>query len=259
MSHYITLPSDSSMKYYPDNTVAHYVTKLSERIHLDGEYEIGLAEIIIPYSWFNVDNQDKKYWFALSQAGVVFNKFYVKSGYYFNENEFINALTDQVGEAFVDVPGFSVAFAYDDKIGKVLASVVWKDTLFSVALSPALKRFLGFEGDWVTVPENFYKADRVFNLNDGLSLIYVYCDIAGYTIVGDTKAPLLRVCNVKGKYGDIVRITYERPHYVPLARRDFDTIEVNINNELGQPMPFEFGKSVVTLALRRRHEKTLLL
>ena len=89
----------------------------------------------------------------MSQAGSVFNKFYVKSGYYFNENEFINALTDQAGEPFVDVPGFSVVFANDEKIGKVLDSE---------------------NGDWVTIPDTFHKADRVFNLNDGLLLIYVY-------------------------------------------------------------------------------------
>ena len=89
--------------------------------------------------------------------------------------------------------------------------------------------------------------------------MYVYCDIAAHTAVGDTKAPLLRVCNVTGKHGDIVRITYSHPHYVPLARRDFDTIEININNELGHSIPFEFGKSVVTLHFRRRHEKALLL
>jgi hypothetical protein len=47
MSHfYITLPSDSSANYYPDNTLARFVTKLPERIRLEGEYEMGLAEII---------------------------------------------------------------------------------------------------------------------------------------------------------------------------------------------------------------------
>lgn len=247
------------MPYYPNNTVAHYVTKLSERLHLDSEYEVGLAEIIFPHSWFNVDNQDKQYWFALSRSGSIFTKVYVKSGYYFNESEFVNALTNEAVEAFNDIPGFSIVFAYDEKIAKVTIAIVWKDTQFAVALSTAFKRFLGFDGDWSILSDKFRKADRVFDLNGGLSLLYVYCDIAGYTIVGDTKAPLLRVCNVKGRHGNIVRITYEQPHYVPLARHDFDTIEININNELGRPMPFEFGKSVVTLHFRRRHEKTLLL
>jgi len=42
-------------------------------------------------------------------------------------------------------------------------------------------------------------------------------------------------------------ITFTNPQYIPVARRDFQTIEININNELGQPVPFKFGMSVITL------------
>ncbi|HSN23965.1 MAG TPA: hypothetical protein VLS45_07330 [Methylomicrobium sp.] len=247
------------MRYYPGNTVAHYVTKLSERILLDGEYEVGLAEIIYPHSWFNVDNRDKKYWFAFTLVGTMFVKNYLPSGYYNSAEDFVRELTEQAQEAFSNQVDFSVQFVYDNKTNKIRIQVTSRHNVDGVTLSPELKRFLGFDGDWSVTKEPNRIADRVFELNGGVSLIYVYCDIAGYTIVGDTKAPLLRVCNVKGKHGDIVRITYDQPHYVPLSRRDFDTVEIHINNELGQPMPFEFGKSVVTLHFQRRHEKALLL
>jgi hypothetical protein len=48
------------------------------------------------------------------------------------------------------------------------------------------------------------------------------------------------------------RITFNRPFYVPVARREFDTTVINIRDELGRLMPFEFGKSVATLHFRRR-------
>jgi len=41
------------MDYYPQNTVAQYTTKLNGQIELDGEREVGLTEIFIP---FDVDN-----------------------------------------------------------------------------------------------------------------------------------------------------------------------------------------------------------
>ena len=135
-----------------------------------------------------------------------------------------------------------------------------RDSTRSLAMSSALKRFLGFKGTWTSirgVPN--VVADDVFELNRGLNMMYVYCDVAAYTAVGDTKAPLLRVCNVTGIHGEVVRITYAHPQYVPLARREFDTIEININDELGRPMPYEFGKSVAVLHFRRRHEETILL
>jgi hypothetical protein len=83
MSHfYITLPSDSSANYYPDNTIARFVTKLPERIRLEGEYEMGLAEIIYPHTWYNVDNEDKKYWVAaISSDSNRMQTVYLPSGY----------------------------------------------------------------------------------------------------------------------------------------------------------------------------------
>jgi len=45
---YIRLPSDSSMNTYPNNTVAHFNTKLAERIHLDEQFEVALTEFIYP-------------------------------------------------------------------------------------------------------------------------------------------------------------------------------------------------------------------
>ena len=45
---YVTLPSNSSMDYYPENTVACYTTKLANAVELEGDWEVGLAEMSIP-------------------------------------------------------------------------------------------------------------------------------------------------------------------------------------------------------------------
>jgi hypothetical protein len=58
---YVTLPSDSTADYYPNNMVAPFVTKLPEHIRLEGDYEIELAEFIYSHSWYNADNKDGKY------------------------------------------------------------------------------------------------------------------------------------------------------------------------------------------------------
>jgi len=55
---YIRLPSDSSMKTYPDNTVAHFNTKLAERIHLDGQFEVALTEFIYPNNWIKFGKRE---------------------------------------------------------------------------------------------------------------------------------------------------------------------------------------------------------
>jgi hypothetical protein len=122
-----------------------------------------------------------------------------------------------------------------------------------ISMSKPLLDLLGFKqsnpyeiGEHVAVDS--------FDVNASMHLLYVYCDVASYTPVGESKVPLLRVCNSSGDYGEIIRQTYTHPHYVAVSRRDIETIEVNINNELGKPMPFEFGKTVVTLHFRRLNQ-----
>ena len=232
---YVTLPSDSSAAHFPNNTVARFVTRLPERICLEGDYEMGLAEIICPHTWYNVDNTDEKYWITQESR-----TFIVRSGYYEDGTAIATALSRDT----------SLKFFYNEATGRFSMTAQSED----FAMSEDLQRYMGFDLQNITVgPRSIGTQSRQsFDVNRGLNLMYVYCDIAAHTVVGDTKTPLLRVCNVAGKHGEIVRHTYVRPHYVPVGRREFDSIEIAINNELGKPMPFEYGKSVVTLHFRRK-------
>ena len=51
---YVTLPSNSSMQYFPDNKTSNFVTKLPRTLQLDGEWEVVLAEIDYPHTWYNI-------------------------------------------------------------------------------------------------------------------------------------------------------------------------------------------------------------
>ena len=51
---YVTLPSNSSMQYFSDNKTSNFVTKLSRTLQLDGEWEVGLAKIDYPHTWYNI-------------------------------------------------------------------------------------------------------------------------------------------------------------------------------------------------------------
>jgi hypothetical protein len=51
---YITLLSDSLFKYFSDNTVAQYITKLHTPIFRSNGYEVALTELIYPMNYSNV-------------------------------------------------------------------------------------------------------------------------------------------------------------------------------------------------------------
>ena len=58
---YVTLPSNSSMQYFPDNKTSIFVTKLSRKLQPDEEWEIDLAEIDYPHAWYNI-REGKTLW-----------------------------------------------------------------------------------------------------------------------------------------------------------------------------------------------------
>ena len=48
---YLTLPSNSSMAYFPNNTVANFRVKLAETIDLHGQWEVAFVGFHYPHTW----------------------------------------------------------------------------------------------------------------------------------------------------------------------------------------------------------------
>ena len=49
MNFYVTLPSNSSMDLYPNNTLSNYTIQLKKTIKFDVPYEVALVEMIYSY------------------------------------------------------------------------------------------------------------------------------------------------------------------------------------------------------------------
>ena len=84
-----------------------------------------------------------------------------------------------------------------------------------------------------------------------LGLLYVYCDLAEYVLVGDTKAPLLRIVDRPSDIKGIEHRIMNPVQYVPLQKKCFDTVTVSIMLDSGTPVPFLAGKTVAVLEFRR--------
>ena len=81
----------------------------------------------------------------------------------------------------------------------------------------------------------------------GNQYFYVYTDIIKGQYHGDVVVPVLRTVTVKGEHGSYVSKNVERPRYVPLNKKIFDTIR----DEAGDLVAFEHGKLIITLHFRR--------
>ena len=84
------------------------------------------------------------------------------------------------------------------------------------------------------------------HMDQGFDTIYAYTDVVESRIVGDSLAPLLRALPVSGSQGATVSDRF----YVPVLY--FHFIEMDIRNDTGRRVPFEYGRVTVTLHFRRR-------
>ena len=55
---YITLPSNVK-SFFLENKISNYKTKLSSRIILPDEWEVGLVEISYTFSWYNLSSDEE--------------------------------------------------------------------------------------------------------------------------------------------------------------------------------------------------------
>ena len=89
-------------------------------------------------------------------------------------------------------------FAYDATSRKISVHV-WADNV--VALSSNLASIMGFSPMQLTFrEERKQKGKVVIDPNRGFNSLYVYCDAAEAILVGDIKAPLLRVVEAVGNF-----------------------------------------------------------
>lgn len=241
MSFYITLPSDSSTKYFPNNTTSKFRTYLPEVVKLTGSYEVALTEISYPRTWNNV-KEDSTIRIWSTDAKTLETLVVIPKGSFLSIYDFLEILR------FTDN---SIKFTYTASLKRV---AIFMDHNYTINIPGDIAVMLGFTLD---PKKNFVVTESILapyivDMDAGLHSVFVYSDVVTNTIVGDSKAPLLRIISAKGKDGETVDTEFSRPHYMPVASSEIQTIEINIMDELGNPIRFERGKIHVTLHFRPR-------
>ena len=91
--------------------------------------------------------------------------------------------------------------------------------------------------------ENMFKFN--VNLHNNFRSLYVYSDIASFTFIGDTVAPLLRIVpfSHNSKTGYVYK-EFKTLHYV--------SVHITIKTENGSVVPFVTGKTILKLHFRRK-------
>ena len=238
---FITLPCNSSLKYFPDNGPAEFKTKLAQPINLRGHWEVALAELQYCSSWNNV-LEDMEFYYGTENDR---RKLTIHKGHYDDLKDVLEVIE---GKIVHEMKGL-ITFKYSHYMGKVLVNLAagmqiwWLDMRLCrlLGMKSADMRDEGVHKGYSCVPY------RIANPN-----MFVYTDVAVPVMVGDSHVPLLRIVSPSGQHGARLTVTYDRMHYVPVRSVNFDTIEVNISDDSGNLIQFNFGKTVVKLHFRPR-------
>ena len=183
----------------------------------------------------------------VEHAGKIETDAYFADGYYGSAKMLARALND-------GVKGRSVKLSYDPVTQKVCVHMKG-DTTFM--LYGDLPDILGFgTGDGVVIRtsldhKTLTQGDSIVDLRRRFESLYVYSSIVEPRIIGDKIAPLLRIVPITGRHGEMVATRFDHVQYIPFMSREFGTIETEIRDDTGRPVPFERGKVTVTLNFRR--------
>ena len=138
MSFNVTLPSNSSFEYFPNN----YSTKLHSTLRLDGNYEVGLVEMSYPQNW--VYKKDGSISFKIDKKTDIFK---IK----FQNYDIIETLSQEI-EKFCKDKNIPCGFTYgEEKLSIDIKAQV------SIEFSDGLSTILGFKHSMIVInssPEN---------------------------------------------------------------------------------------------------------
>ncbi|KAK5650192.1 hypothetical protein RI129_001221 [Pyrocoelia pectoralis] len=274
---YLTLLSNSSMAYFPNNTTASFITQLPKRLRLTGDWVVGLSEIHYPCTFKTVTEMDNLVYYrinpvlsdappletVLEKATTYFirdpKQIQYKEGGWFvirlatGNYESVEEIVDTLNKHELISKLIKVKYNKTTKRVSITFEAVF--TISILGFSQRLALQLGFRPYQNIKSEQ--EAHHTASIWTGLpSQMFVYCDIVEPQIVGDVLTPLMRIVNIVIRnyyyYGNHNDVVFSPTHYIPVMTKEFENIEINIRTDTGALMPFELGTLSLKLHFKRR-------
>ena len=173
---YVTIPSNSSFDYYPNNTLTNYYTKLPRVLNFNGEWETGIVELHYPFSWDNIRDDEVFYVFVIRNKSA-HESFIIQldKGYYSSGKILIDALNTS-RKKIQSTSKKDIKFIYDPYSHKASLDIfnenIWielSDSLSDILKLPKQKCLKGLHIG--TEKINLIKVDS----------LYIYSDVSSST------------------------------------------------------------------------------
>lgn len=279
---YLTLPSNVKGLAMV-NTTSKWLTPMVSPITLsEGVWEVCLSEIHLQHSWFNITPKaaeetvmtfmypkenfvpadvvpglTRRQLINKAKAAALHKSTTHKSSYTrLTEGHYLPEDIVRAMNAKLSGIKFKGKFIFDKptcRMGLILFPHE------SISTTEEFSRLLGFkktkyDNDKVggVKRKKLIKASRAIDLDAATGYIYIYSNIVKKMLVGDIYAPLLRVITVSSRFGDRVHKEFRQLFYHDVAINTINSIEISLRDDQGMQVPFQYGKTIVTLHFRKK-------
>lgn len=253
---YLTLFSNSAIDIYPSNTTSSFIVNLPQKIILSEGAVVGLAEIQFPYNLFNVTENNNT--FSLVHGDFAYDGS-IATGFYNSQKDIVEEVLKETKDHFgdwitIDERTNRTKVIKTDKYKSPHPKSITKFQSGRLSFHGRLATQLGFAPD-----ENVFEYENspyVGNSYFGISeQMLVYCDLIEPQMFGFEKSQVIKVVNTTEKeikFGTPCYRGYQKIHYIPLLRKEFETIEINIRDITGGFFPFLHGIVMVKLHFKQK-------
>ena len=259
----VTLPSDGSHDFYPQNTLSNFTIKLARTLEFNGEYECALSEIIFPNRLVNVregHNMVDIHRFTKKWTNSLKMRFKIPAGSYDSVSKVVAAVENIIGKSKYGGTGSrgrrvnAFTISYNSTTKRVTVTTKFN---YAVHFGSDICYLLGFEVGKLNAKgfdsiDGTRTGEYYASKTGGLNTLYIYTDIIKEQIVGGIHSPLLRVINLGQKENneESTSMTMDRLFYCAMKRTNIDNINIQLRDDMGHLVHFEFGKVVVVLEFR---------
>lgn len=253
MSFYITLPSNGSQKYFPQNKIGNYNTKLAYTLRLPlKEFEVGVVGVTYVNSFKVLTGKDDDN--LIQVAGSNFREeLEIPIDHYDN----IHQLIDAVNKCFRTLSYMNAVLIHLEEHNRVKLTF---DHKTKIKISEKLSDILGFDGKTLFHQDDSDRSQDIKShfigkfppdITGSRYHLFIYTDIIEQQMVGSTLVPLLRMINLRGRSGETITDIFQTPYYMNLSRNTIENILILVCDEFGSEIPFDKGPVTVTLHFRK--------
>lgn len=263
---YLTLISNSSMNYFPENKTNTFTVHLPSYISLSGQWEVALVEIHYPFTLFNITENNNTIYVKYHNDSDNVHVEKLDTGYYDNIHDLIQIINAKLKPHTDNKELISL-----DRVTKrVIINQIFeentdsnknvidksKKTLFSICFESRLAMQMGFAPEQNILAYNL--SPHAVNIAIGVpEQFFVYCDIIDTQIIGDISAKVLRIINTADgsvkSFAQPCHKEFNLSHYVKVNDKKFQKVSIDIRDVAGNFLPFQFGVLTVKLHFKREN------